>query len=64
MEEGCVRRDTWNWGHLRDGVGVIFINDTLPSFSYAMRGYISICVSNRLVININFIERLLFLGKT
>lgn len=45
-------------------VGVILINDTLLSFSYAMRGYISICVSNRLVININFIKQLLFLGKT
>lgn len=45
------------------GIGGILINDTLPSFSYAMRDYVSICVSNRLVININFIERLLFLGK-
>lgn len=43
-------------GYLGGNMGVTLINNTLSSFLYAMRDYISICVSNRLVININLIE--------
>lgn len=56
MKEGCVRRDSWNLGVLEGNMGVTLINNTLSSFLYAMRDYFSICVSNRLLIDINLIE--------
>lgn len=43
-------------GYLGGNMGVTLINNTLSSFLYAMRDYFSICVSNRLLIDINLIE--------